>query len=107
METVRAGCWGFAHGDGFITIFGHLEATGIRAGRNVERGQTIGSVGATGWSVAPNLHYGVLKRRRDGSYRYVDPRIHILDYGWDNEQAHRLRGSWRRRRLFRRFRRPF
>jgi len=78
---------GIRHGDGFITIFGHLEATVIRAGRNVERGQTIGSVGATGWSVEPNLHYAVLKRGSDGSYRPVDPRIHILDYRWNNEQA--------------------
>ena len=78
---------GIRHGDGFITIFGHLEATEIRAGQSVERGQRIGTVGATGWSVEPNLHYGVLRRRSDGSYEPVDPRIHILDYRWDNEQA--------------------
>ena len=78
---------GIRHGDGFITIFGHLDATEIRAGQNVERGERIGTVGSTGWSVEPNLHYGVLRRGSDASYEPVDPRIHILDYRWDNEQA--------------------
>ena len=50
-------------------------------------GQRIGTVGATGWSVEPNLHYAVLRRRSDGRYEAMDPRIHILDYRWDNEQA--------------------
>ena len=78
---------GIRHGDGFITIFGHLDATGIRAGQSVERGQRIGTVGATGWSVEPNLHYAVFRRRSDGRYEAIDPRIHILDYRWDNEKA--------------------
>ena len=78
---------GIRHGDGFITIFGHLEATEIRAGERVERGRRIGTVGATGWSVEPNLHYAVLRRRSDGRYEAIDPRIHMLDYRWDNEQA--------------------
>lgn len=78
---------GIRHGDGFITIFGHLEATEIRAGRNVERGQRIGSVGATGWSVEPNLHYAILRRRSDERYEPVDPRIHMLDYRWRDEQT--------------------
>lgn len=75
------------HGDGFVTLFGHLEATEVRAGQRVERGQRIGTVGATGWSLEPNLHYGVLKRRSDGGYQAVDPRIHILDYRWDDERT--------------------
>ena len=78
---------GIRHGDDFITIFGHLEATEIRAGERVERGRRIGTVGATGWSVEPNLHYAVLRRRSDGRYEAIDPRIHMLDYRWDNEQA--------------------
>ena len=78
---------GIRHGDGFITIFGHLEATEIRAGERVERGRRIGTVGVTGWSVEPNLHYAVLRRRSDGRYEAIDPRIHMLDYRWDNEQA--------------------
>lgn len=76
---------GVRHGDRFITLFGHLATTEVRAGESVSRGQRIGTVGATGWSVEPNLHYGVLRRRGDGAYVAVDPRIHILDYRWNEE----------------------
>jgi murein DD-endopeptidase MepM/ murein hydrolase activator NlpD len=77
---------GIRHGDRFITLFGHLDATEVRAGEPVARGQVIGTVGSTGWSAEPNLHYGVLRRRSDGAYDAVDPRIHILDYRWHHEQ---------------------
>ncbi len=76
---------GIRHGDRFITLFGHLDTTEVRAGESVSRGERIGTVGATGWSVEPNLHYGVLRRRADGGYVAVDPRIHILDYRWNEE----------------------
>lgn len=76
---------GIRHGDRFITLFGHLDTAEVRAGELVSRGQRIGTVGATGWSVEPNLHYGVLRRRVDGGYDAVDPRIHILDYRWNEE----------------------
>ncbi len=75
------------HGDRFITLFGHLDGTNVRAGDLVERGQRIGSVGETGWSAGPNLHYGVLRLRSDGGYVPVDPRLHMLDYRWRNEGA--------------------
>lgn len=78
---------GIRHGDRFITLFGHLDATEVRAGQSVARGQRIGTVGATGWSVEPNLHYGVLRRRDDGEYEPVDPRNHVLDYRWRREQG--------------------
>lgn len=76
---------GIRHGDRFITLFGHLATAEVRAGESVSRGQRIGTVGATGWSVEPNLHYGVLRRLGDGGYVAVDPRIHILDYRWNEE----------------------
>ena len=78
---------GIRHGDAFVTIFGGLEATEVRAGQNVVRGQRIGTVGTSGWNVEPNLHYGVLRRQSDGRHRAIDPRIHILDYRWDNERT--------------------
>ncbi len=76
---------GIRHGDRFITLFGHLATTEVRAGESVSRGQRIGTVGETGWSVEPSLHYGVLRRSGDGGYVAVDPRIHILDYRWNEE----------------------
>lgn len=50
------------HGEQYATKYLHLSAfaKGIRAGRSVSQGQTIGYVGSTGWATAPHLHYEFL-----------------------------------------------
>lgn len=47
------------HGKQYTTLYAHLSrfATGLRSGRPVEQGQTIGYVGMTGLATAPHLHY--------------------------------------------------
>ena len=56
------------HGEQYTTKYLHLSsfAKGIRMGKSVKQGQTIGYVGATGWATAPHLHYEFLV---DGSHR--------------------------------------
>ncbi len=58
------------HGDDIVTAYAHLDriATGVRVGTRVRRGETIGTVGATGLATGPHLHFGVI---RNG--KYVDP----------------------------------
>lgn len=50
------------HGEQYTTKYLHLSAfaRGIRPGKDVSQGQTIGYVGATGWATAPHLHYEFL-----------------------------------------------
>jgi murein DD-endopeptidase MepM/ murein hydrolase activator NlpD len=45
------------HGNGLTTRYGHLSKIEIQAGDTVTRGQLIGSVGSTGRSTGPHLHY--------------------------------------------------
>jgi len=41
------------------TLYAHLNAfaRGLRAGRRVSQGDTLGYVGQTGWATGPHLHY--------------------------------------------------
>ena len=49
------------HPNGFVTAYLHLSrfASGIRSGRRVAQGDTIGYVGATGLATGPHLDYRV------------------------------------------------
>jgi murein DD-endopeptidase MepM/ murein hydrolase activator NlpD len=47
------------HGYGYKTLYACMEELGVRRGQQVKRGEVIGTVGDTGLSVAPHLHYEV------------------------------------------------
>ncbi len=49
------------HGNGYKTLYAHLDKFNVRRGQKVERGDIIGYVGNTGLSIAPHLHYEVIK----------------------------------------------
>ncbi|MDD3982128.1 MAG: M23 family metallopeptidase [Spirochaetales bacterium] len=47
------------HSHGFITRYGHLRSIRIKKGQQVAQGQVIGTLGNTGKSTGPHLHYEV------------------------------------------------
>lgn len=49
------------HGNGIKTKYAHLKNISVRVGEKVSRFTTIGTVGDTGRSTGPHLHYEVIK----------------------------------------------
>jgi len=47
------------HSNGYRTLYAYMDKLNVRGGQQVKRGDVIGSVGDTGLSVAPHLHYEV------------------------------------------------
>ncbi len=74
------------HANRFITIYGHLDTINVHSGQKLKQGDTIATVGSTGWSTNSHLHYEV---RSDlevpSTYTPIDPRIYILNYEWNDE----------------------
>ncbi len=60
------------HGDGYVTRYGHHESLLVKTGDIVKKGQPIGSMGSSGRSTGPHVHFEVLKNGRA-----VDPKAYV------------------------------
>ncbi len=56
------------HADGYISHYTHLQTINVRKGETVVQGKQIGTVGSTGYSTGPHLHFEL---RRNG--KILDP----------------------------------
>ncbi len=68
-KTVR-----LSHDFGFTTVYGHLDKISVEPGDVIHRGQEIGTLGNSGRSTGPHLHYEV---HEDGVAK--NPLYYILD----------------------------
>jgi septal ring factor EnvC (AmiA/AmiB activator) len=74
------------HGDGLISVYGHMSKRAVSVGQHVSAGQIIGYVGSSGWSTGAHLHFEVRKdypnvytningKKQNG--KAVDPRPYL------------------------------
>jgi murein DD-endopeptidase MepM/ murein hydrolase activator NlpD len=63
------------HGNGYRTYYGHLGSLGVSPGQRVEAGEVIATVGSTGKSTGPHLHFEVQK-----SDTTQDPAIFVAEW---------------------------
>ena len=47
------------HGLGVSTVYAHLDRMDVRVGQRLQQGDVLGTVGTTGRSSGPHLHWGV------------------------------------------------
>ncbi len=62
------------HGFGYETLYAHMSEIDVKKGEKIKKGQKIGSVGSTGTSTAPHLHYEVIRNGKS-----VNPIDFIMD----------------------------
>jgi murein DD-endopeptidase MepM/ murein hydrolase activator NlpD len=51
------------HGNGMITLYGHLSSQSVSKGEKVDTGEKIGAVGNTGYSTGSHLHFSVFSSK--------------------------------------------
>lgn len=61
-----------AHGNGLYTLYGHTSVRHVKPNQIVEKGQIIATVGSTGRSTGPHLHFEV-----HHSGRYINPNVYL------------------------------
>lgn len=67
------------HAEGVETVYAHMELILVQTGQVIEAGEIVGTIGMTGWSTGPHLHFEV----RENGYQvnplpYVKPALQEL-----------------------------
>jgi len=55
------------HGNGYVTLYGHLSLIQVQEGQRVNRGDVVGQMGSTGRSTGTHLHFEIRRGQGQGS----------------------------------------
>ncbi len=72
------------HGHGFVTRYTNLGEITARIGQKINKGQAIAVVGISGGSIAPHVHYEVIKNGKN-----INP-VNVFVEGLDAEQFSKM-----------------
>jgi murein DD-endopeptidase MepM/ murein hydrolase activator NlpD len=78
------------HDSTFTTEYAHLLKAAVKKGQYVKRGEMIGYMGNSGWSMGYHVHYGIKKYGR-----YINPFPHMLDWDRNFLLAAGKREAWK------------
>ncbi len=68
------------HGYGYKTHYGHLNEIKVKRGQRIKRGKLLGTIGNTGYSTGPHLHYEVhYKGKAVNPQKYILSENFIVD----------------------------
>lgn len=76
------------HPDGKVTRYGHCDRLLVKEGAAVERGQTIATLGSTGRSTGPHVHFEVLiGGKQVNPMKYVDQTNLVIDTSGSSDRS--------------------
>lgn len=70
------------HADGVLTRYGHLRLAAAKKGEHVRKGSLLGTVGSSGMTTGPHLHYEILRFGRPVDpmrFHFPQPAAALLD----------------------------
>lgn len=79
------------HGYGYQTLYAHLNKAKVKPGQQVKRGQLIGTIGRTGSTTGPHLHYEVIKNgQKVNPMNFITGTLTKEEYNQILEEAKKL-----------------
>lgn len=83
-----------SHGNGLMTRYAHMSRYSAQVGQRVAAGRLIGSIGSTGRSTGPHLHFEVRVNNRAVNPRpFLERAPHVLKEARRSTQTNRASGS--------------
>ncbi len=60
------------HGNGIVTLYGHMSSQSVKKGQSIDTGDKIGLVGQTGYATGPHVHFSVFSAK---SFEIVNSKV--------------------------------